>query len=323
MDDDFFNSLLALRAKLTYAGGVCGRWGIDHNSDTAIWFHLVTKGGVWVHSPAWPTALPMDEGDLIVFFPHAPLHYFSYSQDELILDAEGAKKTTWEEGDAAFVCAVLEPELPSAGFWRALPGEIVVRCTEADGILADSIRHIVTEVRHYRVGGFAVVERLCDTVFVLTVRYCVERGMVQQGLFSALRDRRLATVLSLIHQEPWHPWTVAEMCARAGLSKTVLTHKFAQLMGSSPKDYLIQWRMQIAANWLKESKLSVEIIAERSGYYSVSAFSRTFKNRYGVAPGLYRERWRSTQSRQPISAGTDAARPRGRRYSESEFGQAD
>jgi AraC family transcriptional activator of mtrCDE len=27
---------LNLRAKLVYAGGVCGRWAIDHNSDTDI-----------------------------------------------------------------------------------------------------------------------------------------------------------------------------------------------------------------------------------------------------------------------------------------------
>lgn len=31
MAGGFFNSLLGIRAKLTYAGGVCGRWGIDHN----------------------------------------------------------------------------------------------------------------------------------------------------------------------------------------------------------------------------------------------------------------------------------------------------
>jgi AraC family transcriptional regulator, activator of mtrCDE len=293
---DFFNSLLGLRAKLTYAGGVCGRWAIDHNSNTAIWVHLVTKGSVWVHSATRPSPLQLDEGDLVVFLPHAELHYFSYSPQELVFGAEGASKTSVEDGTAAFVCAVVELGLPKAGFWRALPAEIVVRSTEAQDMLAELTRLIVAEARHYRFGSFVIVERLCDSIFVLTVRHCVERGLVHQGVFSAMNDSRLQTVLSLIHREPWHPWTVAELGARAGLSKTTLTAKFTQVMGCAPKEYLIQWRMQTAANWLKESTLAVEVIAEKCGYFSVSAFSRTFKRCVGVAPGVYRQRWPSMPS---------------------------
>ena len=54
--DDALTALangLNLRAKLAYAGGVCGQWLMDHNSDKSIWFHLVSKGSGWVHSPAW------------------------------------------------------------------------------------------------------------------------------------------------------------------------------------------------------------------------------------------------------------------------------
>jgi len=32
---------LNLHAKLVYSGGVCGRWLMDHNSETSVWFHLV------------------------------------------------------------------------------------------------------------------------------------------------------------------------------------------------------------------------------------------------------------------------------------------
>jgi AraC-like DNA-binding protein len=326
---DFFNSLLGLRAKLTYAGGVCGRWAIDHNSDTAIWVHLVTKGSVWVHSATRPSPLQLDEGDLIVFLPHAELHYFSHSPHELVFGAEGASKTSWEEGSAGFVCAVVDLGLPKAGFWRALPAEIVVQRTEAQDILADLTRLIVAEAREYRFGSFAIVERLCDSIFVLTVRHCVERGLVHQGVFSAMQDSRLQTVLSLIHREPWHAWTVAELGARAGLSKTTLTDKFTHMMGCAPKEYLIQWRMQTAANWLKESTLAVEIIAEKCGYYSVSAFSRTFKQSFGVAPGIYRQRWPLMPSLQAMPrVGAVAKEVKGRavvqerRRAERRLGQA-
>ena len=289
MAGDFFNSLLGLRARLTYAGGVCGRWAIDHNSDRAIWFHLVTQGSVWVHSPQRTSPLQLDEGDLVAFLPHAPLHYFSYSPHELVFGAEGAAKTSWDQGSAAFVCAVVDLGLAQAGFWRALPAEIVIRSADAQGMLAQLLRLIVAEAHQYRFGSFSIVERLCDSIFVLTLRHCVERGMVHDEAFRAMQDRRLLTVLSLIHREPWHPWTVAELGARSGLSRTALTDKFTQVMGCPPKKYLVQWRMQTAAHLLKESTLAVEIIAEKCGYCSVSAFSRTFKRCLGVAPGVYRQ----------------------------------
>jgi AraC-like DNA-binding protein len=103
-----------------------------------------------------------------------------------------------------------------------------------------------------------------------------------------MQDRRLATVLHLIHQEPWHPWTIAEFCDRVGLSKTVLTDKFNKLVGASPVEYLTDWRMQIAAQRLKETGMTIDRVAERCGYDSVAAFSKAFKRSFGVSPGAFR-----------------------------------
>ncbi|MGZ8924013.1 MAG: cupin domain-containing protein [Methylosarcina sp.] len=63
---------LNLHAKLVYSGGVCGRWRMDHNSETSVWFHLVSKGQGFVHSPSWPSPLALNNGDLVLFFPMRP-----------------------------------------------------------------------------------------------------------------------------------------------------------------------------------------------------------------------------------------------------------
>jgi len=100
--------------------------------------------------------------------------------------------------------------------------------------------------------------------------------------------QRLATVLGLIHQQPWQPWTIAELCSRSGLSKTVLSEKFAALIGSSPIEYLIAWRLQIAAQWLKEPNMTIERAAERCGYDSAAAFSKAFKRCFKISPSAFR-----------------------------------
>lgn len=279
---------LSLHAKLAYSGGFCGRWLIDHNSDQSIWFHLVSKGRSWVHSLSWQTPLALEDGDLALFLPHAAKHYLSYSGDHLPADATATLTTTWEAGDTGFVCGEIELGMPKSALWQALPAEIVIRKSQAGEILGKLIELIVSESAGNRFGSGSVVERLCDSIFVLVVRHCLDEGLVHRGVFAAMQDSRLETVLGLMHQEPWQPWTIAELCSRAGISKTVLSEKFTELVGASPIEYLVSWRMQIAAHWLKEPDMTIERVAERCGYDSASAFSKAFKRSFGFSPGVYR-----------------------------------
>ncbi|MGZ8164669.1 MAG: AraC family transcriptional regulator, partial [Methylobacter sp.] len=254
----------------------------------SIWFHLVSKGRGFVHSPRWQTPLALASGDLILFLPHAARHFLSYSAEHLPDTDEDTRMTPWVEGEAGFVCGEIELAAPKSLLWQALPAEIVIRQNQAGNVLAGLIELVISEASTQRFGSDSVVERLCDSLFVLVIRYCIEEGLVRGGVFAAMQDKRLAIALGLIHQQPWHPWTLAELCTRSGLSKTVLSEKFTAFIGYSPIEYLTAWRLQIAARWLMEPNMSVERVAERCGYESVPAFSKAFKRHFGMAPGAFR-----------------------------------
>jgi AraC-like DNA-binding protein len=280
---------LNLHAKLVYSGGVCGRWLMDHNSETSVWFHLVSKGRGFVHSPRWPEPLPLDTGDLIMFLPHAARHFLSYSAEHLPNDANDTQMTPWLEGEAGFVCGEIQLAAPKSLLWQALPAEIIIRQNQAGTILTRLIELVISEASKPRFGSESVIERLCDSLFVLVIRYCIEENLVREGVFAAMQDKRLAKALSLIHEQPWQAWTLNTLCAQAGVSKSVLSEKFAALIGHSPIEYLTLWRLQIAAHWLMEPNMTVERVAERSGYESVPAFSKAFKRHFGVPPGTFRK----------------------------------
>ena len=279
---------LRLHARLDYVGGVCGRWAIDHNSDRAIWFHLVTKGDGFVHSPAWSAPLRLGEGDLVLFLPHAPKHYLAYSTDPPEFGLPGAAKVPLAEGSTGFVCGLIELAEPTSPIWRALPGEIVVRASEAGAELAQLLRLVTEEARAARAASHALIERLFDACFVLILRHCIERGLARSGVLAAFQDRALASVLGAIHAEPARAWSVSELAARAGLSRTVLNERFSAVVGSAPIEYLTAWRMQLAAEWLLDRGASLDAVAARCGYESASAFSRMFKRHHGVAPSAWR-----------------------------------
>jgi AraC-like DNA-binding protein len=69
----------------------------------------------------------------------------------------------------------------------------------------------------------------------------------------------------------------------------VLAERFHQLVGSSPMQYLTQWRMLLAANLLSRGNLPLARIAEDVGYQTDTAFSRAFRREFGEPPAAWRK----------------------------------
>ena len=117
-----------------------------------------------------------------------------------------------------------------------------------------------------------------------------------KGWLAGLRDRHVGQALQLLHGRPAEPWTLDRLAREAGLSRTVLAERFVQHMALSPMQYLMHWRMQLAATLLSSTALGLAEIAERVGYGSEAAFSRAYKRLVGVAPADWRRGKRSEPS---------------------------
>jgi AraC family transcriptional regulator, alkane utilization regulator len=116
-------------------------------------------------------------------------------------------------------------------------------------------------------------------------QYARELPPGQRGWLGALQDPVLGRALTHLHARPAEPWTVSTLAQRAAVSRSVLADRFVQILGVSPMRYLAQWRMQLAANLLRdEPRLAHAEVAERVGYESEATFSRAFKRHLGVAP---------------------------------------
>jgi AraC-like DNA-binding protein len=76
------------------------------------------------------------------------------------------------------------------------------------------------------------------------------------------------------------------------VSRATLARRFAHLVGETPPEYLTRWRMDLAAQRLRDSDDTVAVIAGAVGYRSEYSFSRAFTRLRGLAPGRYRRRAR-------------------------------
>ncbi len=115
----------------------------------------------------------------------------------------------------------------------------------------------------------------------------------QQGLV-ALSDPPIHKALSLMHAQVGHAWSVAELAARVGLSRSGFAARFTELVGEPPLQYLARWRVTRAAELLRDTDEAVSTIAARVGYDSTPSFNKAFKRWQGTSPGAYRRAALST-----------------------------
>jgi len=101
-------------------------------------------------------------------------------------------------------------------------------------------------------------------------------------------DAALDDITRAIRQEPSRRWTVAELAARASLSRAQFTRRFIARAGMPPARYVARARIDRAHQLLTETHMSVTQVASTLGYTDVGHFSRQYKKHTGHSPGAAR-----------------------------------
>jgi AraC-like DNA-binding protein len=108
-----------------------------------------------------------------------------------------------------------------------------------------------------------------------------------QVLLAGLSDPALANTLREIHVDVARRWTVADLARRAFMSRAAFAERFARKVGMPPMEYVLEWRMAIAKDLLRNERPPLARVAERVGYQSASAFSTAFTRFAGCPPSEF------------------------------------
>jgi AraC-like DNA-binding protein len=98
--------------------------------------------------------------------------------------------------------------------------------------------------------------------------------------------------MNCIHSRPAEPWTIDSLAREVSVSRATLARRFSDLVGETPLGYLTRWRMDLAAQRLRDTDDTIAAVATIAGYRSEYAFSRAFTRHRGIAPGRYRRQAR-------------------------------
>jgi len=171
---------------------------------------------------------------------------------------------------------------------RRLPPVFLIRPSGAAAALFNAAVDYALEDGS-RSGGVTAMDHVTELLLRESLRHYAEQASDASGWLAATSDPVVSRALKLLHDDPGRDWSADDLARRANTSRSVLGARFKALLGQSPIRYLVEWRMQIAADLLRTSDLKLAAIAERAGYGSEAAFSRAFRRHLGQWPAEWRE----------------------------------
>ncbi|MFF9425388.1 AraC family transcriptional regulator [Streptomyces sp. NPDC014746] len=147
------------------------------------------------------------------------------------------------------------------------------------------------EISRDEPGQSVVLDRVLDLLLIAAVRAWFSRpGAEAPAWYRAMGDPVVGRALRLLQNDPAHPWTVASLAAKSGVSRAALARRFTELVGEPPMAYLTDWRLALAADLLRETDATVESVARQVGYSGAFALSAAFKRVRGISPQEHRGR---------------------------------
>jgi AraC-like DNA-binding protein len=275
---------------------------LEPGAERVIIFHLITQGECFVELEG-QEPLRLMAGDVVIF-PQGDPHRMTSEPglgpargaplDKIL--ARRPRYITYGGGGAAtsLVCGYLACDKRLAQILLAgLPPvvRVNVRGSSAGVWLEASVRYALSEAQSPRPGGSGVLAKLAEVLFIEVLRmYMSEQSAGSRGWLAGVNDRIVGGALNALHKRPAYAWTLEELARTSGTSRSVLAERFQHLVGSSPMQYLTQWRMLLASNLLRGSNAPLARIAEDVGYKTDTAFSRAFRREFGAPPAAWRKR---------------------------------
>ena len=162
--------------------------------------------------------------------------------------------------------------------------------------------------------NFDCLDFLCDTVTVIPIQNAEEliadyERMKKLSYLEGNRSQIFSIFYGMLNKLnsdniPWQlrgavklirsnycdmSLTNANLAAECRMSEVYFRKLFSKHYGISPKQFIIDMRLQKAKQLLAEGSLSVSVISEKCGFSNPYHFCRLFKQHTGITPSEYRK----------------------------------
>ena len=259
-------------ARVFYSGSLCSAQSFVE-SDGVGHLHLLRSGRLSVTcrtAGSNTTDLLTIDQPSVLFYPRPRSHR---------LQAD-------EEDGANLVCATVDLGIEMRSpLVISLPDVLVVPLHEITAI-APTLDLLFAEAFGDRCGRQAALDRLIEYFLILLLRHVIDSKMLNAGILAALDDPRLSKAITAMHERPEYAWSLETLAQEAGMSRARFAIRFRESVGTTPLEYLTDWRISVVQSLLKRGK-PIKTIALSVGYQSPAALRRIFTKKLGIPPSQW------------------------------------
>ena len=109
----------------------------------------------------------------------------------------------------------------------------------------------------------------------------------------AVEDRQIAAAVRFIREHACENIDVGDILRAVPLSRSTLERRYEKILGRSPKQDILRFRLNRAKQLLAETSLTLDAIAEKVGLEHTEYLGRIFKKKFGLTPAKFRARARA------------------------------
>ena len=210
----------------------------------------------------------MSEGEAFIIYP---------GQEEAVYQADG--KEPWEYMWVGFHGHVAKKVVRFMGFTEEYP---LVRVQDV-GLL----RREVEKMLEARELTFVNMLKRSSALYAM-VSMMIEENPDEEEFENPSNTAYVNEAVEIIMQSYSKKLKISDIATKIGISRNYLTDLFKHEFDMSPQSFLMNFRMEKAAQELIETDESVQNVGINVGYPDPLAFSKAFKQKYGMSPSAYR-----------------------------------
>lgn len=248
-------------------------------------FELIYCSGGCLRASLWGEAYTLRAGDLLVVLPYGvhSIEQAGTAQGEYYNIIFAPSMLKGAGGDLCYekyVLPFVSGQQTMAGFYPAGSGF----CKSA----APCIQALIANREEGGAYELMVKAGLFQLVYVMNQHSSPAADIDCARLaYSRLKD-----ALDYVQEGYDGPVSIEEAAGRCGFSQSYFMKLFKDFTGKSFNEYLVDYRLELAARQLIETDYRVIDVAENCGFHSHSYFTRAFKRKYHTAPLAYRREGR-------------------------------
>jgi len=255
----------SLQAGVFYTGKLCGLSSFNQGPAIEGHIHLLRSGTLSIIGLDKSTIV-LDKAS-IIFLPR-PMKHGLQARDT---------------NNAELICATVTYGSGRSNLLaNALPDLLILPLTESP-FLQTNIDWIIAEAGQEQQGRQAVMNRLMEIFIINMMRSLIAKGDITQGMLAGLMHPQLKNVLQQVHNHCGEHWSLEKMAGIALMSRSKFAEAFKGVVGQTPNDYLVSWRVGVAQSLLKQGK-NVSIVTNSVGYETASALARVFRKHTNMSP---------------------------------------